>query len=109
MKKIILPLAVLSLVLISNAANAQSQKQKEIRKEVNIEENNGEKVITIQTTDENGTRSEVYRGDEADEKIAEYKNKKSGSSKTVFIGEDGKKHMKIEKRVMTKKEVGKDK
>ena len=43
----------------------------EVRKEVNFEEINGEKVLTIMTTENGVTTTEVYKGTEAELKLKE--------------------------------------
>jgi hypothetical protein len=43
----------------------------EVRKEVNYEEVNGEKVLTIMTTENGVTTTEVYKGAEAELKLKE--------------------------------------
>lgn len=43
----------------------------EVRKEVNYEEVNGEKVLTIMTTENGVTSTEVYKGAEAEMKLKE--------------------------------------
>ena len=105
MKKITLTIAILALVAISNESFAQSH---EVRKEVNMEEENGVKTLTIKTTTNGNTSTEVYTGSEADAKIAELEKEKSGTTKTMVIGDDGKQHMKVEKRVVIKEEIEED-
>lgn len=109
MKKITLTIAAFILIAVSNQTMAQKQVvKKEIKKEVSIEEKNGVKILTIATTDENGvTKKEVFKGAEADKKIAELKKEESGTTKTVVISDDGTKHMKVEKKVVKTKEVEK--
>lgn len=107
MKKITFIACLLALTSTINEAKAQSKQSKEVKMEVNVEETNGEKVLTINTTDGNSTKTEVYRGAEADAKLAELEKKKSGTTKTMVIGEDGKKHLKVEKRVVVKETIDK--
>lgn len=107
MKKAALIITVLSLILISNSVSAQTATSKEIKKEVNLEEVNGEKVLTIKTTEGTSTKTEVYKGAEADAKLAELEKEKSGTTKTMVMGKDGKKHLKVEKRVIVKEEIKK--
>ncbi|MDF1673368.1 MAG: hypothetical protein P1U41_07665 [Vicingaceae bacterium] len=105
MKKATLIITVLSLILISNSTSAQTATSKEIKKEVNLEDVNGEKVLTIKTTEGTSTKTEVYKGDKAVAKLAELEKEKSGTTKTMVMGKDGKKHLKVEKRVVIKKEI----
>ena len=100
MKKITLCIAAFALMAITTQVNAQTETKKEIRKEVNVEEVNGEKVLTISTTENGNTKKEIFKGAEADKKMAELKQHKSGTTKTMVIGEDGKKHLKVEKKVV---------
>lgn len=104
MKKIALLFITVGLLAITSESKAQKATSKEIKKEVNLEEENGEKVLTIKTTENGVTKTEVYKGADADAKLAEFEKQKSGTTKTMFIGKDGKKHMKVEKRVVIKEE-----
>jgi autotransporter adhesin len=108
MKKITLSIAILALIAISNETFAQAQKSKSVSKEVSIEEENGVKTLTITNTIDGNTTTEVYTGDEAETKIAEFAKEKSGTTKTVIIGEDGKQHMSVETKVVIKEEVEED-
>ncbi len=104
MKKITLSIAAFALIVVSNQVSAQTEVKKEIKKEVNIEEVNGEKVLTIKTTENGKMTKEVYMGADADAKIEELHKHKSGTTKTMVIGEDGKKHLKVEKKVIITEE-----
>jgi hypothetical protein len=107
MKKLTLLVAVLAFIAISNESFAQTTG-KEVRKEVNLEDENGVKTLTIKTTTDGNTTTEVYTGAEADTKLAELDKEKSGTTKTMVIGDDGKQHMKVEKRVVIKEEIEED-
>lgn len=72
MKRTIQFLGAMSLCLLS--FNSFSQQSKEIRKEVKMEEVNGEKVMTIITEEDGKKTEEVYKGAEADKKLAEMEN-----------------------------------
>ncbi len=50
---------------------AQNEEKREIRKEVNVEIENGEHILTISTTENGKTTKEEYRGKEAEAKIKE--------------------------------------
>jgi hypothetical protein len=62
-------------VMISGSVSAQTtdaKVKKEIKKEVKVEEVNGEKVLTIKKMQDGKVVSEeVHRGDEADKRIAQ--------------------------------------
>ena len=105
MKKITLIACLFTLTALLNETKAQTQQSKEVKMEVNLEENNGEKVLTIKTTEGTNTKTEVYRGAEAEAKLSELDKQKSGTTKTMVIGEDGKKHLKVEKRVVVKETI----
>ncbi|TSJ48100.1 hypothetical protein [Fluviicola chungangensis] len=86
MKKI----TILGLILIgSGVAMAQTEKdpkteKKEVRKEVKMEVVDGEKTLTINTTNGSKTSSEVYKGAEADQKLREIE----GGMKSDRVTED---------------------
>ena len=105
MKNITLCLTVFILIAVSSQVNAQKTVKKEIKKEVKVEDKNGIKTLTIETTEDGKTTSEVYTGDEADKKIEELKNQKTGTTKTMVIGDDGKQHLKVEKRIVIAEEI----
>lgn len=57
-----------------SSLNAQTEKEKvtkELKKEVTVEEVNGEKVLTIKTTEDGKTTEEIYKGAEAEVKLRE--------------------------------------
>jgi len=104
---------------------AQDGSKKEIKKEVNVVQENGEKVMTVKTTENGKTTTEVFKGAEADKKMKELENetarhqkeaskdpnktvivqketvdmkdtKKKGISKEIKVEEkDGQKHLTI--------------
>lgn len=99
--------SVFAITLAFNSANAQSEKKQEIRKEVKVTEENGEKVMTIITTENGKTKTEIYKGAEADAKLKELEAsmpKESGTKKVVKVRPDGKKEMRVEKHVIRKEE-----
>jgi biopolymer transport protein ExbD len=104
MKKITLTVALFVLFSMLNTITAQEKVKKEVKKEVNVEKVNGEKVLTIKTTEDGKTTTQVYKGEEANKKMEELSKHKSGTTKTMVVGEDGKKHMKVEKKVIIKKD-----
>lgn len=105
MKKIILSLAAMTLVMLSNQAQAQTEKKKEIQKEVKMVEDDGVKTLTIKTTENGKTTTEIYKGEDAEKKMNELHKVKNGSTKSMVIGKDGKKRMKVEKRIVIKEET----
>ncbi len=105
MKKTILITGFFSLVLFAGSINAQTQQTKEVRKEVNLEEENGEKVLTIKTSIDGNVTTEVYKGADADAKIQEFENEQSGTTKTIVIGNDGQQHLKVEQKVVIREEI----
>lgn len=101
MKKLtVTALIFASALIFSNEVSAQAATSKEVKKEVNVEENNGEKVVTIKTTENGKTTTEVFKGEEADAKLAEMKNEKSGTKKTIKMDDNGKKALLVEKKVV---------
>lgn len=101
MKKLtVTALIFASALIFSNEVSAQAATSKEVKKEVNVEENNGEKVVTIKTTENGKITTEVFKGEEADAKLAEMKNEKSGTKKTIKMDENGKKALLVEKKVV---------
>jgi autotransporter adhesin len=104
MKKLLMIIAVSGLFAVNSDLNAQTTKSKEVRKEVNVEEENGVKILTVKTTTDGNTQTEVYKGAEAEAKLAEFAGAKTGTTKTMVIGEDGKKHLKVEKKVVIREE-----
>jgi uncharacterized protein YdaU (DUF1376 family) len=108
MKKITLTLALFGFFSIANTVTAQEkvkkEVKKEVRKEVNVEQVNGEKVLTIKTIEDGNTTTEVYKGEEANKKMDELSKHKSETTKNTFVTEDGKEHTKIEKKVVIKKD-----
>lgn len=108
MKKITLSVFAIALFAFTNATFAQSNEHKEIRKEVNLEEENGVKTLTIKTTTDGNTTTEIYTGKDADTKLAEMNNEKSEVKKTVIIGDDGTQQLKIEKKVVIREEIEED-
>lgn len=61
------------LFLVLTAPTAMSQeKNKEVRKEFRMEDQNGIKTLYVTTTENGVTREEVFKGDEADAKMKEF-------------------------------------
>ncbi|MFN5846167.1 MAG: hypothetical protein ACK46O_10705 [Flavobacteriia bacterium] len=61
--------------LISNGVFSQnSNEEQQIVKEVEMKEENGEKILTIKTKLTGQETEEVYRGEAADKKLAELQN-----------------------------------
>jgi hypothetical protein len=104
MKNITLCLTVFILIAVSSQANAQITT-KELRKEVKVLNENGIKTLTIETTEDGKTNSEIYTGTEADKKITEIEKQKTGTTKTMVIGNDGKQHLKVEKKIVISESI----
>ena len=107
MKKIAVTLSLFAFGFAFNQVNAQTEKKQEIRKEVKVTEENGEKVMTIVTTENGKTKTETYKGAEADKKLKEMEAEHSeeGTKTTVKVDANGKPiEKRVEKRVI-KKEV----
>jgi hypothetical protein len=56
------------------SAQTKEAAQQEITKEVEMKEENGEKVLTIKTTAGGVSTEEVYKGEAAEQKLAELQN-----------------------------------
>lgn len=70
-RSFLLLVAFTALCFGQSIAQEKQVVKKEVRKEVKMEEENGVKTLTIRTS-ENGTEAvEVYKGEEADKKMAE--------------------------------------
>jgi hypothetical protein len=99
-------LSIIAVAAFGIGAQAQekikteTKEHKDIKKEVRMEDKDGEKVLTI-VTEENGKRTEeVYKGEEADKKLEElmsqHKEGKSKETMEVKMEEvDGKKKLTI--------------
>lgn len=109
MKKLIVTTLIFASVLIfSNNISAQTATSKEVKKEISVEETNGEKVVTIKTTENGKTTTEVFKGEEADAKLAEMKTEKSGTKKTIKMDGNGNKALLVEKKIVKLKGEKKD-
>ncbi len=102
MKKIMTVLSVFALAAVFNSANAQTEKKQEIKKEVKVKKENGETIMTIVTTENGKTKTETYKGAEAEAKLKEMEAEESGTTKTVKVHPDGRKEMRVEKKVIKK-------
>lgn len=97
--------AIALLAICSGTASAQSSATKmKVTKEVNVDDKNGEKVLTISTNENGKVTNEVFKGAEADAKLKELDAEKSGTTKTMVTEANGKKAMKIEKKIIRKEE-----
>lgn len=66
-KKIILTLAITCLMIpASLMAQDKTAKKNTVEKKVNVTENNGEKTVKVETTENGKTTKETYKGAEAD-------------------------------------------
>lgn len=108
MKKTVFIVAAFCMIAFTSNVQAQTEKKQQISKEVKFEENNGEKTLTIKTIKNGNQTVEVYTGKDADTKLKELEKEKSGTTKTMFIDDDGKKHLKVEQKVVIREEIDKD-
>ena len=104
MKRIVVVLSLFAVGFVFNTASAQSEVKKEIKKEINVTEKDGEKVLTIKTTENGKTKTETFVGEKAEAKLKEMKAKESGTKKTVKVHPDGRKEIRVEKHVIKEKE-----
>lgn len=92
--------AVLSLMAFGSQAQQVKEVKKEIRKEVNLQEENGEKTLTITTTENGKVTEEVYKGEAAEAKLAEFETKEGEVREEVNVIENnGEKTVTITKTV----------
>lgn len=92
--------AVLSLMVFGSQAQEVKEVKKEIRKEVNLQEENGEKTLTITTTENGKVTEEVYKGEAAEAKLAEFETKEGEVREEVNVIENnGEKTVTITKTV----------
>lgn len=94
MKKTILFISAVTFLLISGNTFAQEERTvsekkelKSVQKEINVEEKDGVKTLTITTTSNGLVEEEVYTGAEADAKMAEIKSEMetTGEEKEVEV------------------------
>jgi len=78
MKQIKVIAATFALGLITFGTQAQDHKK--VQKEVNIEIVNGEHTLTIKTTENGETNTEVYKGEEAIKRMEELHNEHEGGN-----------------------------
>ena len=71
MNKVLLFFTALAVSAISSHSFAQEKVEKEMRKEVRMEDENGVKTLYITTTENGKVTEEVYEGEEAEIKLAE--------------------------------------
>lgn len=75
MKRALIVMAFFAAGIFGNSLFAQTKtEEQEIRKEVEMREKNGVKVLTIKTTANGIETEEVYKGEEAEKKLAELQN-----------------------------------
>lgn len=75
MKRLIYPLVVVLLLFVASCAKSESADKikQEIRKEIKAEIVNGETTVTITTTEDGKTKTEVLTGSDAEAYMAEDK------------------------------------
>lgn len=92
--------ALLSLIAFGSQAQEVKEVKKEIRKEVNLKEENGEKTLVITTTENGVLTEEVYKGEAAEAKMAEFETKEGEVREEVNVIENnGEKTVTVTKTV----------
>ena len=92
--------ALLSLMVFGTQAQEVKEVKKEIRKEVNLKEENGEKTLVITTTENGVLTEEVYKGEAAEAKMAEFETKEGEVREEVNVIENnGEKTLTVTKTV----------
>lgn len=96
-KTFILGLFAFAIVGSSLAQEERVVKKevKEIKKEVNVEESNGVKTVTISTIENGNKTEEVYTGVEADKKLAEL-NESAANEGAIVKEKSIEKEVKVE-------------
>lgn len=82
MTKILITFSILALTLSVSAQDKLHSKS------IVLEKNKGIKTLTITTTENGKSNTEVFKNAEADEKIVEME-KRGNLRKTIVIGPDG--------------------
>lgn len=106
MKYTTLAILMFSIFFHTNA-QAQTEKQQEIRKEIKVTQENGVTTLIILTTENGKTRTETYKGADADALLEEMEKgmpKESGTKSSVKVYPDGRKEIRVEQHVIEKKE-----
>ncbi|MEN9440305.1 MAG: hypothetical protein RLZ33_381 [Bacteroidota bacterium] len=97
---IVIATALLSLIAFGSQAQEVKEVKKEIRKEVNLKEENGEKTLVITTTENGVLTEEVYKGEAAEAKMAEFETKEGEVREEVNVIENnGEKTVTVTKTV----------
>lgn len=107
MKKITTIISAIAFltILVGTASAQSSATTMKVNKDVTVEDKNGEKVLTISTTENGKLTQEVYKGAEADAKLKELDAEKASSNQAARTETNGKKAMKVEKKIVRKEEV----
>lgn len=75
MKRALIVMAFFAAGIFGNSLFAQTKtEEQEVKKEVEMREENGVKVLTIKTTANGMETQEIYKGEEAEKKLAELQN-----------------------------------
>jgi hypothetical protein len=97
---IVIATALLSLIAFGSQAQEVKELKKEVRKEVNLQEENGVKTLTITTTENGVITEEVYKGEAAEAKMAEFETKEGEVREEVNVIENnGEKTVTVTKTV----------
>lgn len=92
--------ALLSLIAFGSQAQEVKELKKEIRKEVNLQVENGVKTVTITTTENGVVTEEIYAGEAAEAKLAEFESQTGEVREEVNVIENnGEKTVTITKTV----------
>lgn len=96
-KKLIL-FGLVSLIDLGVAATlfAQTKKEKSIKKEITIDENSGEKKMTITTTENGKTTVEEYIGDDVENQLNNTSKKNQLKRKVIVIDEQDSLNVELE-------------
>lgn len=101
-------LAILMLCfLFQSNVQAQTTEKQEIKKEIKVTQENGITTLIILTTENGKTRTETYKGADADALLEEMEKgmpKESGTKSSVKVYPDGRKEIRVEQHVIEKKE-----
>ena len=84
MKKQLILSGIFMLISVMTFAQQKEAQKREIKKEVEMTEENGQKKLVIKTEENGKVTEEVYKGEEADKKLAELK----GEHKTLQDGQE---------------------
>lgn len=76
MKKQLILSGIFALVSVFTFGQQKEVKQREVKKEVEMTDDNGQKKLVIKTEEAGKVTEEVYVGEEAEQKLKEYEQGK---------------------------------